>query len=176
MSEDPGAPSGPPEDPTMTIEEVKTALLYLEDIIEHSRTCGANFSKFYSVTNDAFSNICQILSDKLLYYKNKSGVLTKVPEDFSSVISVSLPSVLAPAPNLPAPRPALRYKNSDKGPFVVLLESSDTALGTMRDMRLGRLLLGLGVRGIVKIDRRGRNRVALFFRPVCLLTLSSRGN
>ena len=55
------------------------------------------------------------------------------------------------------------YTKKDDSPFVVLVEGTDNNAGPLRDIQLGKILGKKQIRNILRLEKRGRNRVAVFF-------------
>nr|XP_022907904.1 uncharacterized protein LOC111419355 [Onthophagus taurus] len=56
-----------------------------------------------------------------------------------------------------------RYCCMDLPPYVVYVESLDKSIGNLHDMQVGKKLFESGLRGILRVDKRGRNRIEAEF-------------
>ncbi|XP_060530328.1 uncharacterized protein LOC132704379 isoform X1 [Cylas formicarius] len=56
-----------------------------------------------------------------------------------------------------------KYEITDQGPFMVILEGITIKVGTLHPMNFGKLLQAQKVQGILKISRKGANKIGLEF-------------
>ncbi|XP_060523210.1 uncharacterized protein LOC132700107 [Cylas formicarius] len=56
-----------------------------------------------------------------------------------------------------------KYEITDQGPFMVILEGITSKVGTLHPMNFGKLLQAQKVQGILKISRKGANKIGLEF-------------
>lgn len=56
------------------------------------------------------------------------------------------------------------FEYTDNAPYQVYIESTDKNVGQLKDMALGKLFIRNKIEGIIKIEKRGKNRVSVLFK------------
>ena len=172
-----GSPQGLPK--AQSTVTVKTQLNGLQEVVEAALGFeGSNdFTDYYVVAPEIIAVLADLLScSRPPSYTNSNGNQVGIPDNVMSLLStvLSLPQMhpkqveMKRADNLKNSEknlPINNFKSTDKGPFFVLVQSrsSTDGIGTLRDMRLGRLMIKHNIIGVKDIQRRGRNRIAVYF-------------